>query len=150
LRDEVASPRRVLDPVQRREMMTRFRSVDTKAELVLRHALRSAGIHGYRLHLRSIPGCPDVAFIKWRVAVFVDGVFWHGHTEFFRPGTLGAYWDAKIEGNRRRDERTSNTLESMGWRVMRFWETEVVANPPAVVELIGKALQTRGRSGRID
>jgi DNA mismatch endonuclease (patch repair protein) len=127
-------------------MMARFSSVDTKAELVLRRALHSAGILGYRLHLRSIPGRPDVAFTKWRVAVFVDGVFWHGHPAFFSPGTLGPYWDKKIEGNRIRDQRTTYSLEAMGWIVMRFWETEVVADPCAVVESIGKALQTRTRT----
>lgn len=85
-----------MSPDVRYRVMSSIRKTDTKPELALRRALRRHGITGYRLHARSIPGCPDVAFTRWRVAVFVDGVFWHGHPDYFQPGTKSPYWDAKI------------------------------------------------------
>ncbi len=70
-----------LSPEGRSRNMAAIRSKDTKPELAMRAALRRAGATGYRLHRRDIPGRPDAAFIRWKVAVFVDGAFWHGHPD---------------------------------------------------------------------
>jgi DNA mismatch endonuclease, patch repair protein len=80
--------------------MAAIRSKNTKPELALRIALRRAGATGYRLHRRDLPGRPDVAFMRWKVAVFVDGVFWHGHPDFWDPDTASSdYWRTKISRN---------------------------------------------------
>lgn len=83
----------------RSRVMARIRSRDTKPELALRRALHAAGVRGWRLHRRDLPGRPDLAFGPARLAVFVDGAFWHGHPDYFTPGKSGAYWDAKMARN---------------------------------------------------
>src|SRR4051812_22875017 len=105
--------------------MSRIRSRDTKPELALRKGLWSQGIRGWRCHPRAVPGKPDIAFTRWRLAVFVDGRFWHGHPEFFTPGKSGAYWDAKIVRTQERDRAADAALAEAGWRVLRFWDFEV-------------------------
>jgi DNA mismatch endonuclease (patch repair protein) len=77
----------------RSRVMARIRARDTKPELLLRRALFASGVRGWRLHVRDLPGKPDLAFRRWKVAIFVDGCFWHGHPDFFTPGKSGAYWD---------------------------------------------------------
>jgi DNA mismatch endonuclease (patch repair protein) len=109
----------------RSRVMSRIRSRNTTPEVALRRALYAAGIRGWRCHVKHVPGKPDIAFIRWKVAVFVDGCFWHGHPEFFTPGKSGAYWDAKIERTKERDRLANETLEAAGWRVVRLWDFEI-------------------------
>lgn len=137
------SPR--LDPKERRALMARFRSTDTKPELVLRRALRSAGLAGYRVHLRTVTGKPDLAFTRWRVAVFVDGSFWHGHPDVFQFGTKGDYWDKKIHRNQQRDRFVTAALASDDWLVVRLWDRQVLQDTAGGVELVARALAERGR-----
>lgn len=111
-------------PLTRSQMMARIRSADTKPELVLRKALHANG-YRFRLHLRSLPGCPDMVMRKYRCAIFVHGCFWHGHEgcENFRiPKTRPEFWAAKIEANRDRDKGAVDALLSSGWRVLVVWE----------------------------
>ena len=75
-----------LSPETRSRVMARIRSRDTKPELALRRALYAAGVRGWRCHNRQLPGKPDIAFTRWRVAVFVDGRFWHGLPDYFTFG----------------------------------------------------------------
>jgi DNA mismatch endonuclease (patch repair protein) len=105
--------------------MARIRSKDTKPELALRRELFRRGVRGWRCHPKHIPGKPDVAFTRWRIAVFVDGCFWHGHPDFFTPGKSGDYWDAKIARTQERDRAANETLSGAGWTVLRFWDFEV-------------------------
>jgi DNA mismatch endonuclease (patch repair protein) len=123
--------------------MARIRSRDTKPELLLRRALWAEGIRGWRVHERSLPGKPDLAFTRWRIAVFVDGCFWHGHPEFFTPGKSGAYWDAKIARTQERDRLANEALEVAGWRVLRFWDFEVEEHLSGCVERVEAALEER-------
>lgn len=102
---------------------------DTQAELGLRSALFARGLR-YRLHLR-VPNVPrrtiDIAFPGSRVAVFVDGCFWHGCPEHGRRvKTNSAWWERKIDRNRERDLDTDKRLEAQGWFVVRVWEHESV------------------------
>ena len=111
-------------PLTRSQMMARVRSADTKPELVLRKALHAIGFR-FRLHVRSLPGCPDIVMRKHRCAIFVNGCFWHGHADckYFRiPKTRPEFWAAKIEANRERDTRAIEALLSGGWRVLVVWE----------------------------
>jgi len=93
-----------------------------KTEVRLAKLLREAEIKGWRRHL-PIPGRPDFAFQKQKVAVFVDGCFWHGCPTCFRlPKQNRAFWKAKIEGNRRRDRSVNGRLRRLGWKVIRIRE----------------------------
>ena len=134
-----------LGPDERRALMARFRSTDTHPELALRRALRIAGIVGYRLHMSKLPGRPDVAFTRWRVAVFVDGEFWHGHPAVFQFGTKGPYWDAKIARNQARDVASNRALSDAGWSVVRFWSRDISRNAPAAVATVSRALARAGK-----
>ena len=125
--------------------MARFKSTNTRPELVLRQGLQAAGLSGYRLHMRNIQGRPDVAFTRWKVAVFVDGGYWHGHPDVFQFGTKGTYWDEKISRNQERDRSTNLILERSGWTVMRFWDFEVLRELDRVVAEIYQTLTKRGR-----
>ena len=109
--------------------MQATRRRDTPGELALRTALRALGLR-YRIEV-MLPGTrrrADVAFVRAKVAVFVDGCFWHGCPEHGRvPSTNPQYWPAKFARNRARDERVTAALEADGWTVVRLWEHVPVA-----------------------
>jgi len=130
---------------KRRKLMARFRSTNTRSEVALRKALVAAGIGGYRVNVRSLPGRPDLAFTRWKVAVFVDGEFWHGHPSVFRFGTKGPYWDGKIARNQARDTASSRALTDAGWFVIRLWSRDVERDPNAAAAAVNRALVTAGR-----
>jgi DNA mismatch endonuclease, patch repair protein len=121
--------------------MSRIRSKNTRPEIALRRELWRLGVRGFRCHRHDIPGKPDVAFTRWRVAVFVDGCFWHGHPDFFTPGKSGAYWDAKIERTKERDRLANEALAAAGWQVFRFWDFEVEQNVGACAREVTAALE---------
>jgi DNA mismatch endonuclease, patch repair protein len=112
-------------PEQRRRIMTAVRSKNTAPEVRLRRALFEAGVRGWRCHYKRAPGKPDVAWPALRIAVFVDGAFWHGHPSRHKPGRSGSYWDSKIAGNVQRDRAADEALEADGWTVIRVWDFEV-------------------------
>ncbi|MEU1015958.1 very short patch repair endonuclease [Streptomyces sp. NPDC005898] len=121
--------------------MKKQRSRDTKPEMAVRRLLHSAGLR-FRLQ-RRIPGMArstiDIAFPGARVAVFMDGCFWHGcpeHATF--PKANSAFWREKIDKNALRDTRTTAHLESLGWTVLRFWEHE---DPELVAARVATALR---------
>ena len=104
------------------------RKRDTRCEIILRKELSRLGLR-YRIATDSLPGKPDVVFIGPRVAIFCDGDFWHGRDLAVRIKKLEAghnapYWVAKIRTNVERDKRQTRSLESTGWLVLRFWESE--------------------------
>lgn len=122
--------------------MARIRSADTTPELRLRAILWAAGLR-YRLRPR-LPGTPDIAFLGPRVAVFVDGCFWHGCPEHYRaPATNPGYWAEKLRRNRNRDVDVDEKLSRLGWRVLRIWEHDVSDASEAKVQgirgLLGQA-----------
>jgi len=129
-------------------MMARFRSRGNKStEDALVRALRAARLTGWRRHVR-LPGSPDLVFRAERLAVFVDGCFWHGCRRHLRlPTTRPDYWPAKIERNRRRDRRVARELRSRGWSVLRLWEHQLSGERAAhAANRIERALAQR-RSG---
>lgn len=133
-----------LTPAGRSRNMAAIRSTDTRPELDLRAALRSVGATGYRVHLRTLPGKPDVAFTRWRVAVFVDGAFWHGHPSHFKSANASSYWRDKIARTQERDRAADRSLEAAGWTVVRFWDFELQDNPDGQVRRILDALAQAG------
>ncbi len=117
----------VLTKQQRHKNMSHIRCSDTKGELLLRNALWHKGIR-YRKNYKVLPGKPDIAITRYRIAIFVDGDFWHGR-EFEkiknRLDTNKEFWIKKIETNKKRDIEVNNSLSEMGWVVLRFWESDI-------------------------
>jgi len=99
--------------------MSNIRGKDTKPELVIRRGLHSLGFR-YRLHVKGLPGKPDIVLPKWRAVIFVHGCFWHGHDcHLFKwPKTREDFWRQKIETNRRNDAKAIDALQEQGWRVL--------------------------------
>lgn len=106
--------------------MSRIRSRDTKPEMLVRRFLHGLGFR-YRLHVRELPGRPDLVLPKYRTAIFVEGCFWHGHScqRGRVPGTNPAFWEAKVASNQARDARNRRALARQGWRVIRVWECQL-------------------------
>lgn len=115
-----------LTPAERSERMSRIRSRDTKPELMVRRYLHGAGLR-YRLHVRDMPGNPDIVMPKYGVVILVEGCFWHGHAcqKGRVPATNSAFWAAKVLANQARDERNRRALKRAGWRVLRVWECQL-------------------------
>lgn len=111
---------------ERSTRMSAIRGRNNKTtELVLMIMLRRCGIKGWRRHL-PLPGRPDFAFRREKVAIFIDGYFWHGCSlHYWPPSTNPAFWQAKVEANRLRDKTTSHMLRRKGWRVIRLWEHDL-------------------------
>lgn len=113
---------------------------DTKPEVLLRRALTALGVR-YRLHAKSLPGCPDLVIPGARIAVFCDGDFWHGRQwrqrrRKLQTGSNASYWIQKIRANVRRDRRNTRALCHMGWRVIRVWESDILENADRQARLI--------------
>ncbi len=129
---------------------SRNRSRDTWHEQLLRRTLWRIGLR-YRKNVSDLPGKPDIVFPGFRIAVFCDGDFWHGRCwsrleTKLRQGTNGSYWRAKILSNIERDRKNTQILRSQGWRVLRFWETDILANPDRIAGQIRRTI-VNARSG---
>ncbi len=116
----------IFSPEKRSEVMSRVRGKGNKAtELRLVEMLRAHKITGWRRHAKVF-GAPDFVFPKLRLAVFVDGCFWHGCPEHGSvPATNRDFWRSKISRNRERDREVTRELKRRGWRVLRLWEHEL-------------------------
>ena len=113
--------------------MSRIRGRDTGPELALRRAAWKAGLR-YRLN-HSLPGKPDLVFVKAKVAIFVDGCFWHGCPEHsVKPQTNSQFWEKKLRRNIERDREVNERLAAGGWTVLRFWEHDVTRDVVQCVE----------------
>lgn len=126
-----------------RRSMRGNRSINTKPELTVRRLLREAGFGGYRLHWRSAPGQPDVAYPGRKVAVFVNGCYWHRCPicEPPAPRTHSEYWTPKFGKTVERDERKIAELEAAGWQVFTIWECELKRRPLEAVSDVVDALR---------
>lgn len=121
---------------QRSTTMSKIRGKNSIPELLLRKALWAENIR-FRIHRNDLPGKPDLVIDKYRLAIFVDGDFWHGyHWESRKPKTNQAFWIPKIERNIQRDQFANESLNSLGYTVMRFWEHEVKQNLKACVNQV--------------
>lgn len=135
----------VLTPRQRSHCMSRIRGRDTGPEMMLRRVLWSAKLR-YRLHYQ-VPGRPDIAFPKAKVAVFVDGCFWHGCPQHsVRPKTNREFWKRKIATNINRDLAVVELLRAEGWSVLRFWEHEVKDDVSKIAARIVRSVQRKTAS----
>lgn len=128
-----------LTPEQRRKTMAAVKGKDTSLERTLLTAFKTRRWCLER-NVADLPGKPDFVFRKARVAVFVDGDFWHGWRFPAWKAKLAAYWQTKIERNRRRDRKNFQQLRRDGWRVLRVWEHEVERGLADVVERVASLL----------
>lgn len=138
-----ANTRKAQAPLTRSEIMKRVKQKDTAAELALRSALHGLGLR-YRLHRRIEGVVVDVVFPTAKVAIFVDGCFWHGcpsHATF--PKSNQSYWLPKLAENKERDLRQSEKLRSAGWFVIRMWEHQCLPNAQRPAERIAKTVSRR-------
>lgn len=132
---------------KRSEVMSRIRGRgNLSTEMRMIALMRAHGIKGWRRH-RPLPGRPDFVFIRERVAVFVDGCFWHGcPVHYVAPRTAIGFWRKKIEGNRARDRRNTRELRRRGWRVVRLWEHDFKKGGRSEAAL--RRIQVRLRAAR--
>lgn len=139
----IASPK--ASSASARKSMQGNRSTNTRPELELRRLLRQAGYPGYRLHWKNAAGHPDIAYPGRKVAIFVNGCFWHRCPQCDppMPSSNAEYWRAKFAENKRRDARTALELDAAGWTVITVWECELRDVPAEVTAKIAAALRRR-------
>ena len=126
--------------------MSRIRGKDTSIEVRLRKALWHKGIR-YRKNYKKIPGRPDIAITKYKIAVFVDGEFWHGYDWEKRKNDIKSnkeFWISKIERNMARDEEVNDYLTSHGWTVLRFWGKQIQKDAAGCADLIEEEVNRNG------
>ena len=135
------------DPAITHKIMSSIPSKNTKPELMLRKALWHENLR-YRVNYKKLPGKPDIVFTKRKVAVFCDGDFWHGHNWALRGMTsldvelegYSQFWRDKILKNIERDKQINDTLHSMGWTVIRIWESDIKKDLTGCVNLVKEAI----------
>lgn len=112
---------------QRSKIMSRVSGKNTKIEMEIRHIIYKMG-YRYRLHVRNLPGCPDIVMPKHKKVIFVNGCFWHGHLgcgRSKRPSTNTVFWNRKIESNISRDKIITKKLKEAGWDVLVIWQCQI-------------------------
>jgi DNA mismatch endonuclease (patch repair protein) len=129
-------------------MMSAVRSHGNRTtEKRFRALLIQAGLRGWQVQPPGIKGAPDFAFVRARLAIFVDGAFWHGCPSFGRfPKSRIAFWQEKIQRNVKRDTAVNRALRRAGWSVLRFWDYELAADSAAVLSRVKKRLAERQRN----
>jgi DNA mismatch endonuclease, patch repair protein len=135
-------------PVPVRESTSRVMSANrarnTSPETALVTEVRSLGLRGYRLHRKGIPGRPDLSFGPQKVAIFVNGCFWHHCPRCQRglPKTHTEFWKAKFDANQRRDAEKSRFLVNSGWQVLTIWECEIRSDVQAAAEQVARIVKS--------
>lgn len=134
----------VLTKEQRHKNMQHIKSKDTKIEVLLRKALWAKG-YRYRKNYKNLPGKPDIALTKYKIAIFCDSEFFHGKDwGVLKPklekGNNSNFWISKISRNRERDDEINKKLLFMGWTVIRFWGNDIKKNTDECVRVIEEAV----------
>lgn len=111
-------------PEVRSNIMSQIKGKNTSIKVMVFKFLKGEGIY-FQKHYTRVIGNPDIALLRKKKAVFIDGDFWHGHTFEKRKDNLPAYWQAKIIRNVKRDQRTRRSLREHGWQVLRIWENDL-------------------------
>lgn len=131
----------VLTPKQRKYCMSRIRGTNTRPELLVRRLVHALG-YRYRLHVRTLPGCPDLVLPRHKKVIFVHGCFWHRHRCKYgrpQPQTNAAFWERKLLGNVQRDKRNLLALRRAGWRILTIWECQT-RNSQQILDRLTKFL----------
>lgn len=134
-----------LSPEQRSKNMRHIRSQDTIIEIMLRKALWHEGIR-YRKNYDKLPGKPDIAITKYKIAIFCDGEFFHGKDweqlqVKLKRSNNSEYWLKKIQRNINRDQEVDQAIRAKGWRVLRFWGKDIQHNTNTCIQIIKEAIQ---------
>jgi DNA mismatch endonuclease (patch repair protein) len=136
----------VMSKDQRSRLMAAVRGRNTRFELTMMRAL-SADLYPlgyrYRKHYRGLRGTPDIVFVGYRLAVFLDSDFWHGRNYHRLKSRMNAFWRTKIERNMERDRQVDRALRRLGWSVLRFGESEIKGRPQSVVRKVRRKLKSR-------
>lgn len=131
------------DKATRSRIMAAIKGKDTSPELEVRRILWGMG-NRYRIHDRTVHGTPDISIKKKKVAIFIDGCFWHGCANCYRePKSNVRYWREKIVKNKRRRKSVLELLRKDQWTVMQFWEHEILPSPQNVASEINSVLVSR-------
>jgi DNA mismatch endonuclease (patch repair protein) len=144
----------VLSQSQRSYCMSQIRGKNTRPEHLIRKGLFAHGFR-YRLHQRSLPGCPDIVFPKHNAVIFVHGCLWHRHdcALFQWPKTNAGFWRKKISRNRQNDKKNLIRLQSAGWRVMIIWECALRGKRrlafPILINRVSRWLSSRSKYSEI-
>ena len=112
---------------ERSRNMAAIKGKDTKPEMIVRKYLFSKGLR-FRIHVKKLAGSPDIVLPKYKIVIFVNGCFWHGHDgcKYSRlPKSNDFFWDQKISTNKARDIANEYVLKTLGWKVMHIWECEI-------------------------
>lgn len=128
-----------LTPEQRSYCMSRIKGKDTGLEKLVRAEIHRRGLR-FKKHVKDLPGKPDIVFLEARVAVFIDGDFWHGYRFPLWKDGVPDFWKNKIGKNRERDRRNFRKLRSLGWRVIRLWQHAIERDLDGCVDRIQSAL----------
>jgi len=121
---------------KRSKVMASIRGKNTKPEVTIRKILWKKGMR-YRIHNKSVFGTPDISIKKKRIAIFVDGCFWHGCNRCYKePKTNVEFWRNKIIQNKKRRIKVRRHLKKEGWRILEFWEHEINSDPVLVSKKI--------------
>lgn len=132
----------IMSKEQRHKVMSHIRSKDTKIEIILRKALWKNGIR-YRKNYKLLPGSPDIAITKYKIAIFCDSEFFHGYNWEQKSKKLSnnrEYWIKKIERNMKRDKKNEQELYFLGWTVLRFWGFEILKNLDECIKTVKEAI----------
>ncbi|MEM1338694.1 MAG: very short patch repair endonuclease [Bacteroidota bacterium] len=138
-------------PIPQKESISKLMSANkdrgTKPEISLRRALWKNGIRGYRLNLKNLPGKPDLSFPSRKLAVFVNGCFWHRcpYCKLSLPKSNTDFWENKFKKNVARDKRKINDLKMIGWDTIAIWECEIKSDMNTCLEKIRKAIDENGK-----
>ncbi|AIM38036.1 endonuclease [Sphingobacterium sp. ML3W] len=130
---------------KRSRIMSKIRAKNSKPELILRKALWARNVR-FRLHDKSLPGTPDIVIKKYKLAIFVDGEFWHGFdwkNNRNRIKTNRLFWIPKIERNMQKDESVNRALRNMGYTVFRFWTRDITKKLSIVLNQIALFIEAR-------
>lgn len=137
-----------LDKAKRSWNMSRIRGKNTKPEIAVRKMLHAAGFR-FRLHVKDLPGKPDIVLPKWRTVIFVHGCFWHRHEgckDASTPKTRTEWWLEKFEKNVANDLKKRGALEAAGWKVIVVWECEVAFSNESKQLLIRRIINEQSKS----
>src|SRR5262245_26457349 len=129
-----------LTPEQRSRAMSQVKLKDGSLEIMIRSELHRRG-YRFRKHVRSLPGSPDVVFPREKIAIFIEGDFWHGYELSKWEHKLSDFWKEKIHTNIKRDQKNFRKLRKMGWRVVRIWQHQIKRDLQSCVLRIVKAIE---------
>ena len=128
-------------------VMSANKAKNTKPEIALRKALWSEGYKGYRLNWKNVPGRPDIAYPGKKIAIFVNGCYWHRcpKCDLSLPKTNTRFWKEKFEKNVKRDKKKNDELLSLNWIVLVFWECDIKSDISNSIKNIKKVLDAQGK-----